>query len=1821
MSTVISFPSDAGREIANVGFYLDAGGGYAAKGYVFRLQTDGGDGGFYQATGSSTTNTSSLKRWDTSIAAAPNASIGKSYRVHLMGYGGKVSVEVVDLSNNSVFFAQTVSLPSNARTSGVFGQFPDSYCSSSSAFIGHYWDDVIVATPTAASGVYFDSSKAHSAPGYAQLGSSAANWAYMTEVDRDAYVNETYTYSVWLRAASGTVSGNLRLSATGASGTQTAVQPFSVGTTWTNVRVTNMLNADATSLRVGITDVGSAASLYADDQSLQHIPWSTYPGDDYTKAALLDVVQDPADSTNNVMLLDPQGVGGSAYYWSLKPFASSVYHLTARVRSATDDSVGGNMHLYDGTGTDHYVSFTAGKGWQTIGPITFTSAGGSNSARVAFDGVANTAGYLIDDVTLTATETTSGQTAGTLGALQPAVGWTAGTLLVNSPGNARTGQAYLRISPGGASTSYTMAAPSTVDPGQSFAALAWIKAPAGGTTQVKATLATLDANGAVLDTVDSNLTLTNSSYQRMLFTLPITKTGTKSLRLTLQQTSGANWIAIDDVAVGLEGLTLKDPWYVSGQMGLVAVDDSSIAHSGTNVLRLKTPTSSSGTALVDADDTPATGMRSFSAYMKSTTSSTVTVKMTLSQKNGSSKSASFKVGPNWGLGVVTLPVTAGSRATFTSSLNIPAGSAVLVDDLITRDVSPFTPTSSSATAVVVSDSPSSSASSSSSSTKSAASSSDRSAVQPKVYYGGPPSAPTNVKAALATSNSIKITWSSPYTNNSPSYTTIDGYRIKDKSGRQVCSVSGSVTTCTDSNLKSGSYQYQAQSYNNYGSSSWTSLTAAVDVPDDALDAKQLGTGSSSPSNYLMVTTTAAGSVDAPIVVSSSEAVASGSTFTVRANVKAEAGKTISGTVGLTFGSGKTAGSALSPQLQEGDSASFTVDDSWTKVTATFRAPSGGPFTKYSPTFSVNGAGTFFVDSVTVTPVEIEQDDPWTAVGSSSWGVYDDPADAHDGSLGVLTMSTSGTAASGVSKSWKQSASSGQVYSASAWVRTETSKNAVVTMDATASGGSTPNDVASTTVTVNDDWQLVNLRLPITKSRTDMQLRVLTTTPGVKVYVDDVTVVQNPWTDNGVTKSNIIGNGSFESGVSGWTAYAGTQLVQTPGLGFAGTHAAELVRASGQTGDNYVEYNLKSAAKNQTEYTVSAYVWLPSGAAATDVYQGRDLMWAVDYGTSGTVKTAKPDFSKTDQWQRISTTITTVASQSLTLRFYVPTGGGWYIDGVMVQEGKALGDYFDGQVQTTTMDIIGGGDDAYEGTGFARITNSGSTTNAISTVSRTLSTPLSGQQYVTAWVRTPGTADVSGTLTISNGCSASQAFSARAGADWSKVEVGCSLSSNSTPTISVNVGESGSVLDVDSIVIGAQRQDAPFTPGNIMGVTTPLTNPQTGYDYLWDDAFGIPGMHLWAVTASVEIDEGEPGLGLQATVYQDPTRVSHLLFGTSWIKGDAYVNVDEADPCFGFDFLGVDGQSGVEIADGALKATDFSINVAPRGCAIGDYVVPMGESIEFDGKVGDGTVHFLLEITEDDAGVPEFIGDVAVTELNVGGVDYRDLEMSVLVTPTDSSVSYVADMELPNGSFNGEFDMEGNDEGVHVHGSADLTDWAWSSSSAKGLQVQELSFDMDMDVDDNNCSKFDIDANGVGTLGNKTSLDFDYLMNMNCGELEQLQLRFDYTHGSITEDLYLDYDANSHELAGGVDFFFENRLSWKVLGHRYHRTARINVTFDFSMDTTAPSSAVADLYADIKVADGEGTADCEITGQPSDHCDIAISVKSPILGHKHFDVSW
>jgi hypothetical protein len=782
----------------------------------------------------------------------------------------------------------------------------------------------------------------------------------------------------------------------------------------------------------------------------------------------------------------------------------------------------------------------------------------------------------------------------------------------------------------------------------------------------------------------------------------------------------------------------------------------------------------------------------------------------------------------------------------------------------------------------------------------------------------------------------------------------------------------------------------------------------------------------------------------------------GSTFTLRAQLKAPAGTT--GTFGMNFGS--QAGTLTVPQLDDSDSPAFIATGDWQDVQVTFTAPGTGTFTSITPTLVLAKAGSLQLDTVTISPVLIDQDQPWSVYQPSgtsvTWGVYDDPANAHDGSLGHLTMSKTGSADAGLVKTM-QAPAAGQTYSATAWVRTADDDTATFTFELSAEGGSAATEQQQQTVTATQDWQLIQLRLPVQNAgHTDLKASLIATTPGVTLYVDDVAVVATQW------------------------------------VATSGTH-----------------------------------------------------------------------------------------------------------------------------------DVLNDGAGAYEGSGYGRLTNTGTST---ATLYADATGGFNGTQTLSAYVRSGNDDTVVGYLKMSNGCTASsEQFIANA--TWQKVQLNCTLSTTvNTLRMIVESDTPGGVLDVDSVSLTNEPLD-PINPDNVYGVNTPLEHPSTGYQYLWDDAFGIPGMHLWGFTVQVEVDDGEPGLSVLAAVYQDPSKIPNMLYGSDWIYGLAVINVDEVDPCFDFTFKsdGANGgNSGISIADGAIKAEDFNITFAPRGCAVGDYTVAPGASTYFDAEVGDGTIHFDLAMSKNAKGQPTFKGDVAVTDLNIGGIDYRNMIMSVVATPTDDSVTYVADMQLPMGGFNGDFNMKGSKTGTNVNGSVELTDWGWTSSSGKGLEINDFAFDFTMAVGTNNCGTFK--ASGTGNanadFAMASDLDFDGSLSLDCGLLTGLQFRFDYTHGDVTKDFYLNYNSSTMTLGGGVDFNFERQVSWKTIGIRYHRTSRIDVSMDFLMDITNPSSSTATLSADVKVANGGGSGTCTITGQPSDSCAISVWVKSPITGTKvSFNESW
>jgi hypothetical protein len=185
----------------------------------------------------------------------------------------------------------------------------------------------------------------------------------------------------------------------------------------------------------------------------------------------------------------------------------------------------------------------------------------------------------------------------------------------------------------------------------------------------------------------------------------------------------------------------------------------------------------------------------------------------------------------------------------------------------------------------------------------------------------------------------------------------------------------------------------------------------------------------------------------------------------------------------------------------------------------------------------------------------------------------------------------------------------------------------------------------------------------------------------------------------VQRTNLCINPNFDVALTGWSG----QLLKA-GYGrssvrsLSGTHSAWGVAVDTQ-GDSMLVTTPNYVVQPNTYYTVSAYVYVPAGVVATDFRGGNRNLWAVGWtGTGATaIGTANIDFSKTNQWQRLSTTLSTGSTATaLNVRLYFPANDlGVYWDNVLVEQTDQLRPYFDG----STTDARGW-DYAWTGTATA-----------------------------------------------------------------------------------------------------------------------------------------------------------------------------------------------------------------------------------------------------------------------------------------------------------------------------------------------------------------------------------------------------------------------------------------------------------------------------------------------------------------------------------------
>jgi hypothetical protein len=535
--------------------------------------------------------------------------------------------------------------------------------------------------------------------------------------------------------------------------------------------------------------------------------------------------------------------------------------------------------------------------------------------------------------------------------------------------------------------------------------------------------------------------------------------------------------------------------------------------------------------------------------------------------------------------------------------------------------------------------------------------------------------------------------------------------------------------------------------------------------------------------------------------------------------------------------------------------------------------------------------------------------------------------------------------------------------------------------------------------------------------------------------------------------------------------------------------------------------------------------------------------------------------------------------------------------------------------TVTAKQIDDTDNAQSGTGYFEISKS-----AAGDAGVYLDTPGSlangSQQIATVYYRTPDTTTVTGTVTLratGSGTDDVVTVPITASNTWQKVEVALNIAHTGQNNIRIELrpDQANARLDVDSITI----QEGPI--GEVDGIDTPLSHPEEGYSYLKDNVFGIPGAHLWAMTAQIGIFNGAPGLGVGATVYFDPTKAPGVFDGTEWMKGDLVANISAGSPCFLFDFDSGSPDTGIAIEGGLFTTSHFQISMAPLGCTVGPYTVPRGANLSFDSMLGDASIHFALEIGKDDDGEPTFYENLRLENLKLGGTTYNVVELTIDITTTASEVSFEGDFDLPFGSLNATYDMYVNSELLHLSGSVALTDWKVGNSK---FDIETLSFEASTEIPfgANACANFSAAASGKLYMAGR-KYDFDGAIQTECGTLKVLHISYDYVKGKKEFAFNLDYDSSTHVLAGGINFKFSRKASWLFLGYRYRRHGKVNIDLKYSVDFDKPSDSSLYFGGTIGMSGGSGSVACYFGNPGDDYCKLVV--KMNILGGYTYKNTW
>jgi hypothetical protein len=922
---------------------------------------------------------------------------------------------------------------------------------------------------------------------------------------------------------------------------------------------------------------------------------------------------------------------------------------------------------------------------------------------------------------------------------------------------------------------------------------------------------------------------------------------------------------------------------------------------------------------------------------------------------------------------------------------------------------------------------------------------------------------------------------------------------------------------------------------------------------------------------------AAGSVFKDSVVS----VQAGSQYTAAVWVRSPRGTPVNGQLKLTKQGGP----------EPARSVGFTADGSWQQVYVTLPISAAGTDATLRTEVRLTTLGVpLDIDDGELRPIADWAPTAPTGVSANALVVVD-PGQAASGP-GYLRVNSTGPDG-GVAAATTTTIRAGATYTMEAYVRSGTGASLPGQLRLTADG--TSGESTSLPFTATADWQWVQLEFSATRSNTTLRPTVLASAAGV-LEVDgiritpDVVVQEDPWV------TQVAPGGSVSA-----TIYDDPERAQD-------SNGVMVLSASG-AGENGIYHDIGEAPKPGTSYAGSAWVRSTNGTPVN----GRFVLET--RGGSGPVQASAP-FVAGAEWSLVNLRMTPSGSGYNGLRATVlvsTPGVELDIDNVKVQE--EVWSSFTAPGGTVTHTQINDGEQAESGSGYLQVSKSTGSEGGVELVTPG-NVAAGSQQTASAYVRSPSGGEVPGRLRLTaEGGNATDTREVRFTADeqWRKVSVTLPVGGDGQSALrtAVLVDSVGSTLDLDSVTIGQEPLGKPD------GVTAPLPHPESGYAYLWDDAFGIPGAHLWALTAQIQYINGAPGLGVGATMYFDPTKAPGIMTGTEWLKGDMALNASRVDPCFSFGFDGSGTDTRVEIDGGVFSTEKFAISFAPRGCEVGDYVVPAGASLGIDTELGDSPIHLDMAITRDEGNGPRFTTELAVYDLKLAGTTYNTMELSIDASAAESTTRFVGDFTLPMGKFYGDFELDRNSDKLRMAGDVRVSDWQLVGGS---FDVTVFAYRQEMEIPfgAGECADFSAATNGDMSMGGKQYL-FVGELALDCGRLERLRFGFDYMKSGVAYAFLIDYDSRSRMLAGGIDFKFERKTSWRFVFKRYKRHPKFEIGLDFAMNVDKPSSAALTLDGKISVSGGSGSLMCSINTGKDDGCDLEVKIR--VFGGHTYRSKW